>query len=123
TQLVDLAAGVVEVILARHVLPAGLEDATEQVADERPAGIPDGQRTGRIRRYELDVHAAAGDRLDPTPSFWVGQDPVDDRLERSRLQADVEEARGRDLCRFDRRRVPGHRCVAHELRGEQRREL
>src|SRR5215213_4021904 len=50
-----LAAGVVEVVLARHALAAGLQHAGEEVADERAAGIPDGQGTRRVGRDELDV--------------------------------------------------------------------
>ena len=54
----DLAARIVEVVLARHALAAGLEDAAEQVADERAARIADVQRAGRIGRHELDVDRA-----------------------------------------------------------------
>ena len=51
----DLAARIVEVVLARDALAAGLEDAAEQVADERAARVADVQRPGRVGRHELDV--------------------------------------------------------------------
>ena len=47
------APEVVEVVLARDPLAAGLEDAAQQVADERPAGVADRERTGRVGRHEL----------------------------------------------------------------------
>ena len=50
-----LAPGVVEVVLARDLLPAGLQDAAQQVADERAAGVAHGQRPGRVGRHELHV--------------------------------------------------------------------
>ena len=57
-------------------LAAGLEDPAEQVADERAAGVADGQRTGRIGRHELDVDARGLDRRDPAPGRGRGQDRV-----------------------------------------------
>ena len=56
----DLAARVVEVVLARDALAAGLEDAAEQVADERAAGVADVERPGRVGRHELDVDRSRG---------------------------------------------------------------
>ena len=67
-ELVDLPARVVEVVLARDLLAAGLEDAAEQVADERAAGVADRQRTGRVGGDELDVDDPRARRGRPGPS-------------------------------------------------------
>ena len=56
-ELLDLAAEVVEVVLARDLVADGLEDAAQQVADERATCVADGQRTGRVGADELDVDA------------------------------------------------------------------
>ena len=73
-RLVDLAARVVEVVLARHALAARLEDAAEQVADERAAGVADRERAGRVGRHELDVDRARRDRRDAAPCIRLGED-------------------------------------------------
>ena len=62
-ELLDLAARVVEVVLARDLLAGRLEDAAQQIADERAAGIANGQRAGRIGADELDVDALRFVRL------------------------------------------------------------
>jgi hypothetical protein len=102
TELIELAARVVEVVLARHPLPARLEHAAEEVADEGPARVADRQRAGRVGRHELDVDRARRDRLDATPRLRLGEDAVDDGLEGRRPEADVEEPGRRDLDRLDR---------------------
>ena len=56
----DLRPRIVEVVLAGDLLTTGLEDAAEHVADEGPARVPDVERSGRVRRYEFDVHRARG---------------------------------------------------------------
>ena len=64
----DLAARVVEVVLARDLLAARLEHPAEQVADERAAGVADVERAGRVGRHEFDVDGAgARRRRGPTP--------------------------------------------------------
>ena len=55
--MLDLGAGVVEVVLARDLVADRLEDAAQQVADERAARVAHGQRAGRIGADELDVDA------------------------------------------------------------------
>ena len=55
----DLAARVVEVVLARDLVADRLEDAAQQIADEGAARIANGQRAGRIGADELDVDASA----------------------------------------------------------------
>ncbi len=93
----DLAAGVVEVVLARHALPARLEDPAEQVADEGPARVPDVERAGRIGRHELHVHDAPRRERDAPPGRRVRADPRHDRLEGLVGEAQVDEPRHRGL--------------------------
>ena len=59
---VHLPAGIVDVVLAVHVVAGGLEQVGERRADRRPAAVADVQRAGRIRRHELDDHLAAARR-------------------------------------------------------------
>ncbi len=66
-QVADLGTRIVEVVLARDLLAAGLEDATEQVADERATSVADVERAGRVGRHELDVDRAGAGRRDATP--------------------------------------------------------
>ena len=74
------APEVVEVVLARDLLAAGLEHAAQQVADERAARVADVERAGRVGRHELDVDRAGADRADPAPARRVGEDRGDRRL-------------------------------------------
>jgi hypothetical protein len=122
-QIRDLAADIVEVILARHTLAASLEHAAEQVADERPARVPDRERPGRVGRHELDVDATLRDRDDRAPRVRLGEDPIDDRFQRRGAQPDVDEPGSRDLRRLDRRRGSARRGVADEFRGKERGDL
>ena len=84
---------------ARDLLPAGLQDPTEQVADERPSGVADRQRPGGIRGYELDVDRPGAGRRKPAPRFRLADDGVERRLESRVGQAEVDEA-GSDGIRF-----------------------
>ena len=102
SQVADLTARVVEVVLARHLLPAGLEHAAREIADERAARVPDVERPGRVGRHELDIDRARTDRRDPPPAGRVGEDRRDRRFERAVAQADVEEAGRGDLGGRDR---------------------
>ena len=96
-ELVDLPARVVEVVLACHRLAAGLEDTAEQVADERAPRVADGQRPGRVRRDELDIHPARTHGRDTAPRLGRGEDRRRRRDQRVGPKAQVEEARRRDL--------------------------
>ncbi len=123
----DLAARVVEVVLARHPLAAGLQDAAQQVADERPPGVADVQRPGRIGRDELDVDdPRIGRGHAPAPAARVRQHATDDRLERPIGEPQIDEARRRDrrLRRRRRRRAVGGLPVQlrrERVRDDQRR--
>ena len=103
-QVADLGTRIVEVVLARDLLAAGLEDATQQVADERAASVADVERAGRVGGHELDVDRAGVGRGDATPGGRIGEDRGDRRLERAVAQADVEEPGRRHLGARDRRR-------------------
>ena len=76
TELADLGAEVVEVVLARHDLPAGLEDAAQEVADERAARVADVEWPGRVRRHELDVDLARDVGPEPAPVGRRREDAV-----------------------------------------------
>jgi hypothetical protein len=96
-EITNLGTCVVEVVLARHTLAAGLEDTSEQVADECASGVADVQRAGRVGRHELDVHGAGSDRLDAAPGVRGAEHPVDLALQCMVRQAEVDESRRRDL--------------------------
>ena len=69
-----------------------------------PRALPTWQRPGRVGRHELDVDRPGRGRLDLPPCVRLGEDAVHHRLERGRLDADVEEAGWRHLDGLDRRR-------------------
>ena len=98
----DLAATVVEVVLARDALPARLQDPAQQVADERAARIADGERAGRVGRHEFDVHGSWADGRHRPPRIRFREDAIDDRGEGVGPDSDVEKTRGRNLGGFDR---------------------
>ena len=103
-ELADLGARIVEVVLARDGMAAGLEDPAQDVADECAAGVADRQRPGRVGRHELDVDPPRRGRRDPAPARGLGQDPAHDAVERGVGQAQVDEARRGDVDRGERRR-------------------
>ena len=104
---VDLAARIVEVVLARDAVARRLEDAAEQVADERAAGVADRERPGRVGRHELDVDVLGlGDRR-ATERGAGGPGGVEGPLHVAGREAHVDEARRRYLRARDDVRVPG----------------
>ena len=122
TEVVDLPARVIEVVLAGDLLPADLEDPAEQVADERPARVTDRQRAGRVGGHELHVDPPWTDRGDPAPGRGLLVDAVDDRGERVAPEAQVEEARRRHLDGLDRRRRASRTRVPDQLGGKDGRD-
>ena len=119
-KVADLPTGIVEVVLAGDLLPARLQDSTEQVADECAPRVADVQRAGRVGRHELDIDRARPDRRHLAPGPWRGEDPGDRRLQRVIGQAQVEEPRGGRFRRGDRRRGGAVRDLSLELRDEHR---
>src|SRR3954463_14188034 len=69
SEVPDLPARVVEVVLAGHALTARFQNSTEHVADERAAGIADVEWSGRVGGHELDVDRALGLGRQATPSL------------------------------------------------------
>ena len=114
----DLTTRVVEVVLARHSLPARLEDPAQQVADERAAGIPDVERPGRVGRDELDVDRATSHRRDATPFVRLGEDLGDRRLERSIGEPEIQEPRRGNRRGGDRGRSRSFGRFARQLAGQ-----
>ena len=92
-EVIDLGPRVVEVVLARHALATGLEDAAQQVAHERPASVAHRQWPGRIRRYELHVDRAARTGRRPAPVGRSREGSGEDPLERLIRDVQVDEAR------------------------------
>ena len=92
-----LRARVVEVVLARHPLAARLEDPAQEVADERATRVAHRQRPGRVGRDELHVDGARVHRGDAAPRLGRGEDPGHEPFVRLVGDAEVDEARPRDL--------------------------
>ena len=88
-QVADLCSEVVEVVLARDFVAGCRQDARKQVAHERPAGIADVQRAGRVGRHELDIHSLRDGCLAAAPAFGLAQDPIDRGLEGALGEAEV----------------------------------
>ena len=52
---VDLRAGVVDVVLARHLVAGEGEERGERIAEHGAAAVADMHRPGRVGRHVLDV--------------------------------------------------------------------
>ena len=100
-ELVELNAAIVDVELARNLGTCGLEHPRQRVADGSPARVAEVQRTGRVRRDELNVEARADEAFDAA----VGRSGHDDRArelaERSGIEGDVEESGAGDVDLLD----------------------
>ena len=90
----DLSAGVVDVVLAGHLVSAALQQPPECVAVRREPAVADVDRSGRVRRYELDLDALAHAVRRPRSGVSVdaalddvGQDLVQPRI----AQVEVDE--------------------------------
>jgi hypothetical protein len=94
-EVLDLLAGIVVVELARDRGALPLEQPRERVTERRLAAVTDVQRSGRIRRHELDHHALASTRFAVAETRASGQYGFDHRLPRGRGHEDVDEARDR----------------------------
>ncbi len=92
SEAVDLRPVIVEVVLARDEAALGLEDASERVADRRPARAADVNRSGRVGRDELEVDRDARIQV----AIAVGLPRVDDArgndARRGGIERDVDEA-------------------------------
>jgi len=113
---VDLRAVVVEVVLARDHAALRLEDPREAVADGRPTGAADVDRTGRVRRDELEVHRDAVVEGAAAVALARLHDLLREQSRRRGIEGDVQEAGAGDLGGRD----PVHRF---ECRRKRSREL
>ncbi len=98
-QVLDLAAEVVEVVLARDGVAGSRHDPAEQVAGEGAAGIADVERPGGVGRDELDVDAFRMRGNGAAPGGRIEQDVLRRGRQSVVGEADVEESGRRDLHR------------------------
>jgi hypothetical protein len=121
TEVLDLAAEVVEVVLPLDGVTGRRQDAAQQVAGEGAAGIADVERPGGVGRDELDVDALGVLGGHVTPAGGVGQDAGRGCGEGRVGYADVQETRRRHFHgRYGRGRVRSRRG---DVRGDGLREL
>ena len=88
----DLRPGVVHVVLAAHVGAAGLQQPGDGVPDRGPPRGPEGDRTGRVGRDELQVELLPGQRIGAAVGGAGGHRLDRDLAERALGEGDVEEA-------------------------------
>src|SRR5438093_1741247 len=88
----ELRPGVLDVVLALDSRAGELENRRQHVTERPAAGIRYGERPGRIRGDELDLHALAGKRLRATEVRSGAHDLVDLTGEPLLVEADVHEA-------------------------------
>ena len=91
-ELLDLVAGVVEVVLALDLVAGGGEQVGQGVAHRRQAGVADVQGAGRVGRDELDVDPLAVAEVDGPERLPGGHDPADQAGEPALVEPDVDEA-------------------------------
>ena len=91
-ECVELRTGVLDVVLALDRRARELEDRRERVTERPAAGVGDGERSGRIRGHELDLHALAGERLRAAELLVRPDDLVDLAREPFEVKAYVDEA-------------------------------
>ena len=120
-QVLDLAAEVVEVVLAGDGVACGGEDAAEQVAGECAAGVADVERPGWVGRDELDVDVLRVGGGDVAPSGGFAEDASGRRGEPAVRNADVQEAGWRDVDGGDGR--VGVRGGRDDVRGDRSGDL
>ena len=113
---VDLRAGIVDVVLARHREAGECQQRRQRIAEHRAARVADMHRPGRIggHVFDVDLAARAGVAAAVVASLR-DQRSAEARCQICRPQAQVDEARPGDLGRIDIR-VPGERD--RDARGE-----
>ena len=92
-----LASAVVEVVLARDLVPRRLQQTREHVADHRLAPVAQGQRAGGIGGHELDLGAQAPAGLGAAEFRSEFQHETHQVLPAGLRQPQVQEARSGDL--------------------------
>ena len=117
---VHLAAGVIDVILARHI-PAGKgQQAGQRRAIGGTATVADVQRAGRIGRDELDLHRSCATELRAPVVLPVNQHGTDDIDLGPRIEREIDEPGPGKLGLGDQRR---HRQLGQQLAGNFARVL
>ena len=112
---VHLAARVVDVVLALHVVPGRFEEVRDAGAVRGAPSVPDVQRAGGVRGHELHLDAAAfAERRAREPRAFA-EDAAHHRGERLRRDAEVDEAGIGDRDRGDRGRF---RQPRHDALGD-----
>ena len=120
---VDLAAGVVEVVLARHVVACEGEQPGQRVAVGGVACSANGDRARRVAGHELHLDPLrVRGRARPIPSA-LGEDPRDHVPVPGRCQPEVDEPRPGDLGALDPRRVEPLKDPAGDLPGSRPQRL
>ena len=103
-QDVHLPAGVVHIVLTRHV-PAGIgQQAGKAGAVGRTTAVADVQRAGRVGRDEFDLHLLLATQRRTTVSLALFENAAHDFELGRRLQVEVDEPRASDLATRDERR-------------------
>ena len=93
-----LRAGVVDVVLALHVVAGGVEHGGQRVAEHRASPVADLQRPGRVGGDEFDLHLRAAALVSASP-VRTGRGGLGQPLPLPlRREPDVEEA---GPCRLD----------------------
>ena len=109
---VDLPAGIVDVVLAIHRVPGGLEQVAERRAIGRAATVADVHRAGGIGGNEFHHHLAAGADVAASVSRALFRDGLQRREPRILGQPEIDEARAGNLGAGDQR--------VRRQRGDQR---
>ncbi len=102
-EVLDLLPGVVVVELPADAGALPLEQVREGIAERRLAAVADMERTGRVRRHELDQHALACPFAAAPEGIAFLQDAAHDALARIGPEEDVDEAGAGDLRALDER--------------------
>ena len=103
---VDLRAGVVDVIFARHLSPGEAEQARQSVAEHRAARVADMHRAGRVGADIFDIDRARRRPRRPRqrrdPSFNTVAQNIGVNV---RLQTDIDKAGPGDFAPARRRHI------------------
>ena len=110
-QVAHLQAAVVEVILARHRVAAGLQDIAQRVADYGAAPVSHSEWAGWVGRDKLDLRRPPVRQVRVGVALALGQDLVDVADEPGHGQAQVDEAGARNLGRGQHTVAPNRKVL------------
>src|SRR4051812_35520492 len=92
-----LPTGVVDIELAKHVVPRPFEEPGDRVADDRPPSMADVHRPGRVGAHELDHGLAPARGIGVAESLLLAPHRAELAEEEPPRDAQVEEPRSGDL--------------------------